>query len=340
VFLNQTRWGYSVIGQYQYFVLGVPVPRNAVPTLLLGACGCGLLCAWWLARRLSFFAALSLLLCWAALSLGVVSQCYGFDYYSQAVGTAGRVEQIDLVFDSSDDGWFWVGCGRNRILAPPKAAARAPGLRRSLRAVPNFEVYWPFDRYYTFEAPNPNWWIPFSDPPQFQPGQTTDDWHHITIPWWLLVVLFSLAPLLGVIRRWRSIRRSPHGFCARCGYNLTANVSGTCPECGTPIMAGGLLPTSDAHTPANSDDVTSTSKASSILPALAGLLCAILAVSSLFMLAGGLLGVGYIVAPHLIECLAGANPGGTLFEAIMFLVTGSFCGLIAIRWGRAAGGSV
>jgi hypothetical protein len=28
---------------------------------------------------------------------------------------------------------------------------------------------------------------------------------------------------------------NPPGFCRACGYNLTGNVSGRCPECGTPI---------------------------------------------------------------------------------------------------------
>ena len=33
---------------------------------------------------------------------------------------------------------------------------------------------------------------------------------------------------------WRHHAR-PAGFCCRCGYNLTGNVSGTCPECGSPV---------------------------------------------------------------------------------------------------------
>jgi hypothetical protein len=28
---------------------------------------------------------------------------------------------------------------------------------------------------------------------------------------------------------------APHGQCRRCGYNLTGNLSGVCPECGNPI---------------------------------------------------------------------------------------------------------
>jgi hypothetical protein len=31
------------------------------------------------------------------------------------------------------------------------------------------------------------------------------------------------------------IRQYPPGFCQKCGYNLTGNVSGRCPECGEPV---------------------------------------------------------------------------------------------------------
>lgn len=36
-------------------------------------------------------------------------------------------------------------------------------------------------------------------------------------------------------------RNFPSGHCRRCGYNLTGNTSGTCPECGTTVamLVGG-----------------------------------------------------------------------------------------------------
>ena len=37
------------------------------------------------------------------------------------------------------------------------------------------------------------------------------------------------------------LRRKKHhqaGHCQKCGYNLTGNVSGRCPECGTPVKSG------------------------------------------------------------------------------------------------------
>ena len=55
----------------------------------------------------------------------------------------------------------------------------------------------------------------------------------VRIPVWQLVVAFLALPILLVgwpaARRWRRRRR---GQCEACGYNLTGNVSGVCPECG------------------------------------------------------------------------------------------------------------
>lgn len=34
---------------------------------------------------------------------------------------------------------------------------------------------------------------------------------------------------------WKRARRKLHGFCQVCSYDLTGNVSGTCPECGTAV---------------------------------------------------------------------------------------------------------
>jgi hypothetical protein len=53
------------------------------------------------------------------------------------------------------------------------------------------------------------------------------------------VVLYACAgALLGAAlhrRRGRAIRVPDAPLCGKCGYNLTGNVSGVCPECGTPV---------------------------------------------------------------------------------------------------------
>ena len=59
------------------------------------------------------------------------------------------------------------------------------------------------------------------------------------IPLWIPFLIIA-APTGFAI--WRE-RQPPPGHCRRCGYDLTGNVSGICPECGTAVPA---LPTAPA----------------------------------------------------------------------------------------------
>jgi len=62
-------------------------------------------------------------------------------------------------------------------------------------------------------------------------------WRFMT-PLWLpfVIVLIPTALLWHPgIRRWYRNRRLGPGHCQECGYNLTGNVSGVCPECGERI---------------------------------------------------------------------------------------------------------
>jgi len=58
----------------------------------------------------------------------------------------------------------------------------------------------------------------------------------VVFPIWVILLLLWVYPAFmfarGPLRRHRRRRR---GLCAQCGYNLTGNTSGICPECGTPI---------------------------------------------------------------------------------------------------------
>ena len=50
---------------------------------------------------------------------------------------------------------------------------------------------------------------------------------------WLPLAVFSAYPIAVLIRApLRRKRRRKRGLCLRCGYDLTGNVSGVCPECG------------------------------------------------------------------------------------------------------------
>lgn len=56
----------------------------------------------------------------------------------------------------------------------------------------------------------------------------------LDVPVWSASVLLALpTALLWYLDR----RRDRPGFCPDCGYNLTGNITGRCPECGTPTPA-------------------------------------------------------------------------------------------------------
>lgn len=57
----------------------------------------------------------------------------------------------------------------------------------------------------------------------------------IRVPTWMLVAVFSLLPLWRESGRYSKRRRSRANLCVECGYNLTSNTSGICPECGTKV---------------------------------------------------------------------------------------------------------
>ena len=61
----------------------------------------------------------------------------------------------------------------------------------------------------------------------------------LSIPCWFLCAVTSVLPAIWLwrYRRDRRLRSDGMPHCVKCDYNLTGNVSGICPECGTPIPA-------------------------------------------------------------------------------------------------------
>ena len=49
-----------------------------------------------------------------------------------------------------------------------------------------------------------------------------------------ILVPAAAASLIYTRLRWKYVA-SDHPLCPECGYNLTGNESGDCPECGTPV---------------------------------------------------------------------------------------------------------
>lgn len=76
--------------------------------------------------------------------------------------------------------------------------------------------------------------LPSYDDPRWQ----KEPYKMVRVPYWplgiLLIVLVTLL-LRRNLLAWRLYRRARRGLCLRCGYNLTGNLSGICPECGTAV---------------------------------------------------------------------------------------------------------
>ncbi len=54
----------------------------------------------------------------------------------------------------------------------------------------------------------------------------------LSVPLWMLLAVVAVP----TYRLWRRTSRFPSGCCSSCGYDLTGNRSGVCPECGTPCQ--------------------------------------------------------------------------------------------------------
>jgi hypothetical protein len=61
----------------------------------------------------------------------------------------------------------------------------------------------------------------------------------VIVPWWFFVAATSVLPAVRLRAIWRRLRRIRRGLCTDCGYDLTGNTSGTCPECGRAVLAMG-----------------------------------------------------------------------------------------------------
>lgn len=59
--------------------------------------------------------------------------------------------------------------------------------------------------------------------------------YQLGVPPLLPIILLGLLPIGALLQASKRRLRIRKGLCVRCGYDLTGNVSGICPECGEPI---------------------------------------------------------------------------------------------------------
>ncbi len=109
------------------------------------------------------------------------------------------------------DGW-WFGWGGGNLSTGPCSAFCGDGWESRVRAESLGDVYWGF-----------NW-----------PRHDSMYWGEITysglrFPLWLLLIVVAIPT---AILFYRDRRHIPPGHCQKCGYDLTGNLSGRCPECG------------------------------------------------------------------------------------------------------------
>ena len=71
-------------------------------------------------------------------------------------------------------------------------------------------------------------WFPKAQLQQSYPSARS---RAIFVPHWAIVALTAILPALGIVRFMRNRKRSRHGLCPNCGYDLRAT-PGRCPECG------------------------------------------------------------------------------------------------------------
>ncbi len=119
--------------------------------------------------------------------------------------------------------WYWIRLSPGRVLDIVVAAGSLGiDIAPTYIAYPQFEVHTLSPASISDRL---GFHLPFSEaPPAF--------WS-VTIPLWMCLLLTGLPTAMA----WVSREPFDAGCCRDCGYDLTGNVSGRCPECGEAVGA-------------------------------------------------------------------------------------------------------
>jgi hypothetical protein len=165
-------------------------------------------------RLLNLLTALSLLLCVAATALWVRSHRGGATLLYSGTGQCGVASAYP---------------GYLMLSVSPRSSGPGDGFESVPRAV---EIELPARTAHYHSAAG----IGYVTWPG-TPGGTS---RLLMLPFRLLAPTLALAPAAALaaacrrrLRRRRVTRRQSQGLCSACAYDLTANLSGVCPECGS-----------------------------------------------------------------------------------------------------------
>ncbi len=93
----------------------------------------------------------------------------------------------------------------------------------------------PTHGWFAASMPYEVYWLPKLIHGRYSGVRTT----HLFVPLWMPLLAVGSATILC----WRRDRRYPPGHCQKCGYDLTGNTSGACPECGVAVAQGQVQTT-------------------------------------------------------------------------------------------------
>jgi hypothetical protein len=198
-------------------------------------------------RLLHVLTVVSLLLCVASVALWVQSdrapvmyertQCWPAEARSEVFQCYSGAGGFELV-------WSW-----QVSIDPPQSMREALDQPVESRWMPRQQFSGP-------PLPGTPWWMrlgfdwrDFRDEIRTQsndriPFVIRDHMLMAGAPYWAVMLVAAALPLWAAGRwgrRRRRARRLRRGLCPSCGYDLTGNVSGACPECGWAPLAGATV---------------------------------------------------------------------------------------------------
>ncbi len=150
-----------------------------------------------------------------------------------------------LAFAPNDYSWFEVSLMNGTVLAVHRGCD-APQMVKALRHSAGYDKERLLEHPPHHQSgPLPSvfgcaWSVPH---PWLMPGRprlpstySTSSYSFVRFSVWVPIAVFAVYPAIAFVRGpLRRYRRRRRGLCITCGYNLTGNESGVCPECATEI---------------------------------------------------------------------------------------------------------